>query len=155
GSEFDSMLVVRESCIGEEIACNDDFGSLYQSAVLVSLEAGDSVVVVVDGYSSGSHGDYDLSVGMVTPTRTRRPTYTPTPTPALDEPLDHPDPINPVHVSELLYWGDDPAQPGVTPGTIDPRRAAIVRGRVTTASATPLAGVTITVLDHPEFGSTT
>jgi PKD repeat protein len=56
--------------------------------------------------------------------------------------------------AEFLYTGANPIQTGVAPGIIAPRQAAVLRGKVQTATGAPLSGVTITVLDHPEFGQT-
>ena len=56
--------------------------------------------------------------------------------------------------TEFLYTGTDPIQTGVAPGTIDPKRAAVLRGRVLDKQNNPLPGVTLTVLNHPEFGQT-
>src|SRR6185436_4050271 len=41
------------------------------------------------------------------------------------------------------------------PGTVETVRAAVVRGKVKSRDGTPLAGVRITILSHPEFGVTT
>ncbi|MBI3304242.1 MAG: right-handed parallel beta-helix repeat-containing protein [Deltaproteobacteria bacterium] len=54
----------------------------------------------------------------------------------------------------FLYTGSNPIQTGVDPGTIDARRVAVLRGTVLDKSNTPLPGVTITILNHPEFGQT-
>ena len=54
----------------------------------------------------------------------------------------------------FLYTGANPIQTGVAPGTIDLRRAAVLRGRVLAAGSTPLGGVKITVAGHPELGQT-
>jgi RHS repeat-associated protein len=54
----------------------------------------------------------------------------------------------------FLYAGGDPIQKGMAAGTITTTRAAVVRGRVTTRVDSPIAGVRVTVLDHPEFGRT-
>ncbi len=54
----------------------------------------------------------------------------------------------------FLYTGSDPIQTGVAPGTIDPTRVAVLRGRVLTRDGAPLSGVTINILNHPEFGQT-
>ena len=54
----------------------------------------------------------------------------------------------------FLYTGSTPIQTGMAPGTIDPKRAAVLRGRVTDRSGASLPGVTLTVLAHPEFGQT-
>jgi RHS repeat-associated protein len=56
--------------------------------------------------------------------------------------------------TEFLYTGANPIQTGVDPATITQTRAAVLRGRVLTSDGKPLPGVTIAVLDHPEFGTT-
>ena len=42
----------------------------------------------------------------------------------------------------------------MSPGTIEAKRAAVIRGKVLTRDGNPLPGVTITILNHPEFGQT-
>lgn len=56
--------------------------------------------------------------------------------------------------TEFLYTGTNALQTGVTNGTMDPARVSVVRGRVTTRDGAPLSGVCVTLLDHPELGST-
>jgi len=56
--------------------------------------------------------------------------------------------------TRFLYEGDPPIQSGVTPGAIEPVRAAVLRGKVLTRDGAPLSGVRITVVDHPEYGQT-
>ncbi len=53
----------------------------------------------------------------------------------------------------FLYTGTNPIQTGVAPGTIELRRAAVVRGKMLDKNNAPLSGVTISVLNHPEFCS--
>lgn len=85
------------------------------------------------------------------------------PAPVPDRPAPDPvaPPIDPTVASSLadgaafLYTGPDRVQTGVAPGTIERRRVAVVRGRVTGRTGDPLAGVAVTVLGHPELGSTT
>ncbi|HEX8203929.1 MAG TPA: Ig-like domain-containing protein, partial [Isosphaeraceae bacterium] len=57
--------------------------------------------------------------------------------------------------TEFLYTGSSPIQTGVAPGTINPIRAAVLRGQVRDRAGEPIPGVTITILGHPEFGQTT
>ena len=45
-------------------------------------------------------------------------------------------------------------QSGVAAGTISPQRVSVLRGEVTDAAGGSLAGVQVTVLGHPEYGST-
>ncbi|MEV6600124.1 RHS repeat-associated core domain-containing protein [Actinoplanes sp. NPDC051346] len=59
-----------------------------------------------------------------------------------------------VDATAFLHTGLNPIQTGVEPGTIQPRRAAVLRGRVITPDGNPLPGVTVAILDHPEFGQT-
>lgn len=54
----------------------------------------------------------------------------------------------------FLYTGSNAIQTGVTNGTIEARRAAVIRGKVKLQSNTPLSGVGISVFGHPEFGQT-
>jgi hypothetical protein len=64
GSRFDTMLVVLRSCSGPELACNDDtagFGTA--SRVTVRLMAGETVLIVVDGWAM-SAGRYQLNIQM-------------------------------------------------------------------------------------------
>lgn len=56
--------------------------------------------------------------------------------------------------TSFLYTGTNPIQTGVAPGTIDPKRVAVLRGRVLTRDNIAIEGVRITVLGHPEFGQT-
>lgn len=69
-------------------------------------------------------------------------------------------PIDPTVVTTLgdatafLYTGPKPIQTGVAPGTINPVRVAVIRGRVLDKTNKPLPGVTMTILNHPEFGQT-
>ena len=59
-----------------------------------------------------------------------------------------------VGATAFLYTGANPIQTGVVPGTIDFRRAAVLRGKVLTQGGAALSGVTITIFNHPEFGQT-
>ncbi len=54
----------------------------------------------------------------------------------------------------FLFEGDPPVQTGVTPGTIEPLRIAVLRGEVRERDGDPLGGVVVSAVGHPEFGST-
>lgn len=56
--------------------------------------------------------------------------------------------------SEFLYTGKNAIQYGVSPGTIEATRIAVLRGKVSDSNGTPLSAVKITILNHPEFGAT-
>lgn len=62
GATFDTALSVLDGCDGAVLACNDDVvAGTFQSEVSLHLAAGQTVVVVVDGFYSNS-GDYVLAV---------------------------------------------------------------------------------------------
>jgi RHS repeat-associated protein len=56
--------------------------------------------------------------------------------------------------TQFLYSGSNPIQTGVAPGTIEARRAAVIRGRVLADDNQALPGVIVTILNHPELGQT-
>ena len=56
--------------------------------------------------------------------------------------------------TQFLYTGEDPVQKGVDPDTIEYGRAAVLRGRVTDRNGSPLSGIRVSVVDHPEYGWT-
>ncbi|MFN8495852.1 MAG: RHS repeat-associated core domain-containing protein [Caldilineaceae bacterium] len=100
-----------------------------------------------------------------TPTATPTPTVTATPSVTLTAEAP-PDPAgvaptldpsastNLADATQFLYTGANAIQQGVISGTMQMHRAAVLRGRVQTRSGEPLPAVTVTVLNHPEFGST-
>lgn len=94
-----------------------------------------------------------------TATATATPTATPRnglpPDPAAVAPdLDRTIATDVFSSTQFLYSGSDPIQTGVSPGTIELQRAAVLRGRVLDRAGQPLPGVEITILDHPELGQT-
>lgn len=63
GSDFDTVLYVTDGCDGAELACNDDADGL-QSRVTVEATAGQSLIVVVDGFGSGDEGAFVLNISL-------------------------------------------------------------------------------------------
>jgi hypothetical protein len=72
GSTYDTLLRVLDACEGTSIACNDDYYGTpslgLRSRVDVTLESGDTVFIVVDGYSSFASGAYVLNIDYDTST---------------------------------------------------------------------------------------
>lgn len=56
--------------------------------------------------------------------------------------------------TEFLHSGNPPVQTGVMQDAIDPKRASVIRGKVTTRAGEPLPGVTVSIGERPEFGQT-
>jgi hypothetical protein len=66
GSSYDTALMVLDTdCDGAQLACNDDIGT-SESALLVTLEAGETVLVVLDGFG-GAAGDFILNITEAVP----------------------------------------------------------------------------------------
>jgi RHS repeat-associated protein len=56
--------------------------------------------------------------------------------------------------TKFLYTGSNPIQTGVDTSMMNEVRAAVIRGRVLSRDNQPLPGVTVSILNHPEFGQT-
>jgi hypothetical protein len=62
GSAIDTVLSIRaQSCGGLELACDDDAGGNLASQIDIDMQAGDVVIVTVDGFD-GELGGYQLHV---------------------------------------------------------------------------------------------
>lgn len=63
GSDFDTVLYVLDGgCTGAELDCNDDAEKTLQSELTVTLRAGQTVVIVVDGYDAKESGPFSLNI---------------------------------------------------------------------------------------------
>ncbi len=69
-------------------------------------------------------------------------------------PLDPNLPTSFADATSFLYTDPGAIQTGVAPGTIDPARVVVLRGKVLDRAGAAIPGVTITILDHPELGQT-
>lgn len=56
--------------------------------------------------------------------------------------------------TEFIYRAEPRIQTGVGADVIEPRRAAVVRGRVMTRAGEPLTGAVVRIKGHPEVGQT-
>ena len=59
GSSFDTVVYLLDECLGSQLACNDDAGG-PAAAASAYLEAGQAVVVVIDG--AGASGSFQLQI---------------------------------------------------------------------------------------------
>jgi hypothetical protein len=68
-ADFDTILHLRRACgdPGSELECDDDGGDGLLSRAQVQLAAGESVVVIVDGFSLNTAGDYTLNIAVEAP----------------------------------------------------------------------------------------
>ncbi|HTR51677.1 MAG TPA: RHS repeat-associated core domain-containing protein [Kofleriaceae bacterium] len=72
---------------------------------------------------------------------------------ACSAPLDRSTATDFFEAAQCLYVGPNAPQQGVT-ATLDPARIAIVHGRLLDDSAAPLAGATVAIAGHDEWGHT-
>ncbi|HEX2046505.1 MAG TPA: RHS repeat-associated core domain-containing protein [Acidimicrobiales bacterium] len=107
----------------------------------------------VDGAAGGVANPLQLTMNA---DRTVVAAFTPSgpPPDLVAPPLDPSVPTSVFDATSFLYSGPGAVQVGVAPGTIQPDRVAVLRGKVLTPDGHPLPGARITVLDHPEFGRT-
>jgi hypothetical protein len=66
GSSYDTVLALLDGCDGAELACDDDAEEEdigLRSRVTLTVEAAQSVFVVVDGYGSGA-GTFQVNVSL-------------------------------------------------------------------------------------------
>lgn len=66
GSNYDTILYVADSCIGEELDCNDDAdfnaGVTSSEVIDIFVAEGDSIVVTIDAYEFFESGTYSLDI---------------------------------------------------------------------------------------------
>lgn len=63
GSSFDTVVHLHDAtCAGSELDCDDDGGTGLQSQTRATLTSGQTIVIVVDGYSSTSSGTFTLNI---------------------------------------------------------------------------------------------
>ena len=116
----------------------------------VPLQEGENAFVLTAADRAGNASELALTV-------TRRAKV---PDPLPPDPKDVASPVDATVASDLaadvefLYAGSRPIQTGVEPGTIEPRRAAVIRGRVIERDGAPLSRARISIHGHPELGST-
>ena len=64
GSNYDTVLYIRDGgCAGPELACNNNFGSLFTSQITLNLTAGQNVVAIIDG-ADGRCGNFSFGAGV-------------------------------------------------------------------------------------------
>jgi hypothetical protein len=116
-----------------------------------------TTALALDGSANGPHTGHLRAtdqVGNVSTPVDVSFTLDPNNAAAVAPPIDMTVPTTLAAATQFLYTGSNPIQQGVAPGTIVAVRAAVLRGNVQQRDGTPLPRVTITVLNHPEFGST-
>ncbi|WP_089935921.1 PKD domain-containing protein [Candidatus Entotheonella palauensis] len=134
-------VTITNTRTGESVRITADASGAF-SAVLTG-RTGDTFSIVYHDSAGQRSSPAHLTAGNLPPD------------PALvAPPLDITVTPNLFDATAFLYRGPQAIRTGMAPDTLDRKRAAVVRGRVRDADGRPLAGVTITILHHPEFGRT-
>lgn len=128
------------------VAGNGDFSG----SVSVSMGSNTIDVVATDAAGNTSNGSRTVTRGAPPDVGGPLPIDNSVGAPALDPTRS----ANVMASTSFLYTGASPVQTGVSSGTIKLEQAAVVRGRVLTRGGSPISGVTVSIADHPEFGST-
>jgi len=126
--------------------------TVSQQEFLITLQPGETFTHIFT--TVGSYPYYLLDNPVYTGVVIVQPGALPPDPATIAPPLDATVATTMIAATEFLYSGLNPIQTGVEPGAIDPKRVTVLRGRVLDRAATPIAGVTISILHHPELGQT-
>lgn len=141
-SGVEVLVINRRTGESAEVSQTPHGGFLVQ----VSAEEGDRLTL----FALDELGNRSAPTNLVVPI----PPLPPDPA-TVAPPLDPTIPTDIASATEFLYTGPDSIQSGVVSGTMDPRRAVVLRGAVTDRQGAPIPGVEVEVVGHPEFGRTT
>jgi RHS repeat-associated protein len=170
---IDTTRVAVASAAGGRVTVSGSAGSAEAGALLTATDnrtgQAAQVTVAADGtfiaslaaqpgdqltlVATDAAGNRGAPVTLTVPGTAPPPGPPPDPS-AIAPPLDPAVATGFAAATRFLYAGPSPVQSGVAPGAIEPRRAAVVRGRVLLPDGTPLPGVEVTVARHPELGTT-
>ncbi|MBW6477527.1 MAG: hypothetical protein K0A95_10695 [Chromatiales bacterium] len=144
-AEPHATLRVTNRRTGETITVT--VGADGSFSATLRAEAGDELEIVVIDRAGNQSEKQNLTVGAASGQLPPDPA-------SIAPPLDPTGFTSLLDATEFLYTGANPIQRDVAPGTIEARRAAVIRGRVQTRDGQALSGVTITLQGHPELGHT-
>lgn len=121
-------------------------------SALIAAQAADVLAVNAVDQWGGASNPVQFPVASVV--QIPPPSETPVDPVASATPIDPTVATSIASATAFLYTGPNAIQTGVAANTIETKRVAVLRGNVMTRDNLPLSGVTITVLNHPEFGQT-
>lgn len=143
--EADTRVTITNARTQEVVDILADAMGAFTAAINAS--AGDSLSIAV----SDAAGNYSEAVQLKVPGAAGD--LLPDPA-TVAPPVDRTVVTTLVSAAAFLYSGENAIQTGVAPGTIEPRRIAVLRGKVSTLDGDALSGAKVTVHGHPEFGHT-
>lgn len=149
-AEPGATVHVANERTGATVSVQVDADGGFTAAIVA--EAGDTLTIQLADQAGNTSNPTTLATGGEGPDPDDG--FVP-PAPAdVAPPIDPTVPTDVFTATEFLYTGANPIQRGVTEGTIERRRVAVLRGQVTDRAGDPIPGVRITILGHPELGET-
>jgi hypothetical protein len=133
--------------------------TIYENGQLVATVSGSTLTYVATGLTPGAAVTFTVQAvdpGGAPSASGPTQTYAVVPpnSTLVAPPVNRSAPTSLAGSTAFLYTGANPVQTGVDAGAIAANTQAVVRGQVTVRNGSALAGVTVTVVNHPEFGST-
>ncbi|GLS04988.1 hypothetical protein GCM10007860_21370 [Chitiniphilus shinanonensis] len=144
------QVVVTNTRSGEQIVATADGEGAFSARI--AAQGGDVLSVVARNQWGGQSDAIQLTVP--NPDEPADPGIVPPDPATLAPPLDPTVPTRLADSTAFLYTGPNAIQTGVEPGTIEAKRAAVLRGQITDRDGKPLPGVKVRILNHPEYGQT-
>ncbi|WP_375591828.1 carbohydrate-binding protein [Chitiniphilus eburneus] len=144
------QVLITNTRSGEQVTATADAEGRFTAQI--AAQGGDALTLVARDPWGGESDAVALTVA--DPDDPIDPGIVPPDPATLAPPLDSTVPTRLADSTAFLYTGENAIQTGVAPGTIEPRRAAVLRGSVTDRDGKPLPGVNIQILNHPEYGQT-
>ncbi|GAA5787216.1 hypothetical protein YWS52_35430 [Chitiniphilus shinanonensis] len=144
------QVVVTNTRSGEQIVATADGEGAFTARI--AAQGGDVLSVAARNQWGGQSDAIQLTVPK--PDEPTDPGIVPPDPATLAPPLDPTVPTRLVDSTAFLYTGPNAIQTGVEPGTIEAKRAAVLRGQITDRDGKPLPGVKVRILHHPEYGQT-
>lgn len=148
-AEPGSWITITNASTGESVTVQVAADGSF-SAQLAASSGDDLIFSVRDGAGNVASEDVTITTGPPRPNAG----YVPVDPASVAPPTDPTVVTNLYDSTAFLYSGSRPIQFDVQPNVIKEKRAAVLRGKVTTRGGTALKGVTITILNHSEFGWT-
>ncbi len=148
-AEPGSWITITNASTGESITAQVAADGSF-SAQLVANSGDDLIFSVKDQAGNVAPEEVTIPTGPPQP----HSGYVPVDPATVAPPTDPTVVTNLYDSTAFLYNGARPIQFDMQPNVIEMLHAAVLRGKVTTRGGTPLKGVTITILNHSEYGWT-
>jgi RHS repeat-associated protein len=139
--EPNSAITIVNTRTSETFTVTSDATGSFSLVSLTTLPA-DNITITVSDAAGNQSSQVSIDIGLPYDPSDIAPKLSKTSTTSF------------VDQVSFLYTGARPIQQGVLAGTINPKTATVLKGRVEDNNNLPIAGVTVSILNKPEFGFT-